>query len=114
MCPHIRISASVLNRRHETSLSYVRCHRAARPACTKFDSAVGDTIGGRDLPAPLDTPALPRPTLAVTFGANVSPLAGKDGTKRTATMIRTRLMQEAENNVAIRVMQVRISATGRA
>ena len=69
----------------------------------EFDASVGDTVAAPGRAAPLDTPALPRPTLAVTFGANVSPLAGRDGDKRTASMIRRRLEKEAENNVAIRV-----------
>ncbi len=45
------------------------------------------------------------PTLAMTFGINTSPMAGREGTKVTSRMIRDRLMAEAEGNVAIRVTE---------
>ncbi|MDP0947677.1 translational GTPase TypA, partial [Klebsiella pneumoniae] len=43
------------------------------------------------------------PTISVTFGINDSPLAGRDGKKVQSRVIRKRLMEEAETNVAIRV-----------
>jgi GTP-binding protein len=41
--------------------------------------------------------------MAVTFGINDSPLAGRDGNKVQSRVIRDRLMKEAEGNVAIKV-----------
>ena len=38
-------------------------------AAGEFTAAVGDAVGAPALSAPLATPALPRPTLTVTFGA---------------------------------------------
>ena len=48
-------------------------------------------------------PSLPidPPTISVTFGINDSPLAGRDGKKVQSRVIRKRLMDEAETNVAI-------------
>src|SRR5499426_1939715 len=45
------------------------------------------------------------PTLAMTFRVNDSPLAGTEGDKVTGRMIRDRLFQEAEGNVALRVSE---------
>src|SRR5690606_15628639 len=52
-------------------------------------------------------PARPivRPRLAMTFGVNDSPLAGGEGEKVQARVIRDRLLKEAESNVAIRVTE---------
>jgi GTP-binding protein len=66
----------------------------ATVADTLCDLAVGEPIPA----APIDPP-----TLAMTFGVNDSPLAGREGDKVTSRMIRARLMREAESNVAIRV-----------
>ena len=41
----------------------------------------------------------------MVFSINDSPLAGRDGNKVTSRVIRTRLMAEAEGNVAIRVRE---------
>ena len=43
------------------------------------------------------------PTLAMTFSANDSPLAGQEGNSVTSRLIAERLEREAEGNVAIRV-----------
>ena len=43
--------------------------------------------------------------MSITITVNTSPLAGLDGTKVTSTMIRKRLMDEAETNVAITFME---------
>jgi len=41
----------------------------------------------------------------MTFSVNDSPLAGREGDKVTSRMIATRLMREAEGNVAIKVRE---------
>lgn len=44
-------------------------------------------------------------TISITIGVNTSPLAGKEGSKLTSSMIKDRLAKEAESNVAITVKQ---------
>ncbi|PCI55869.1 MAG: translational GTPase TypA [Alphaproteobacteria bacterium] len=64
-------------------------------------ASVADTICNAELmEAVVSTPIDP-PTMAVTISVNDSPFAGKDGKKVTSTMIRQRLLDEAEVNVAI-------------
>lgn len=67
----------------------------------------GITIG-ETLADPLDPRQLPvitvdEPTLSVLIGVNSSPLAGKDGTKLTARMLKARLDRELVGNVSLRV-----------
>jgi GTP-binding protein len=54
---------------------------------------------------PLPAQPIDPPTLAMTFRVNDSPLAGTEGDKVTGRMIRDRLFQEAEGNVALRVAE---------
>ncbi len=68
--------------------------KAASVADTLCDPAVTEAIAAD----PIDPP-----TLAMTFSVNNSPLAGREGSKVTSRMIRARLAQEAEGNVAIQV-----------
>ncbi|PCJ99564.1 MAG: translational GTPase TypA, partial [Zetaproteobacteria bacterium] len=64
-------------------------------------ASVADTICNAEvMEAVVSTPIDP-PTMAVTISVNDSPFAGKDGKKVTSTMIRQRLLDEAEVNVAI-------------
>lgn len=63
-------------------------------------ASVSDTIGAPGIQAVSSTPIDP-PTMSVTIMVNDSPLAGKEGKKVTSTMIRERLLAEAETNVAI-------------
>jgi GTP-binding protein len=68
-------------------------------------ATVADTICSVDVAEALEAQPVDPPTLAMTFGINNSPLAGKEGSKVTSSMIRTRLLREAEGNVAIRVTE---------
>ena len=63
-------------------------------------ASVSDTIGTPGTQPVSSTPIDP-PTMSVTIMVNDSPLAGKEGKKVTSTMIRERLLAEAETNVAI-------------
>lgn len=67
-------------------------------------TTVNDTVGKENeefkvLPAP----HIENPTLAVLFMPNISPLAGRDGSKLTIKQIKKRLFDEAATNVGIKV-----------
>ena len=64
-------------------------------------ASVSDTIGAPALKDPVKSTPIDPPTMAVTISVNDSPFAGQEGKKVTSTMIRERLMAEAEVNVAI-------------
>ena len=66
-------------------------------------STVSDTICAPEIMTALPAQPIDPPTLAMTFAANDSPLAGKEGTKLTLRVIGDRLMQEVEGNVALKV-----------
>jgi len=66
-------------------------------------STVSDTICAPEIMESLPAQPIDPPTLAMTFAANDSPLAGKEGTKLTLRVIGERLMQEVEGNVALKV-----------
>ncbi len=64
-------------------------------------ASVADTIGAPSLETPITSTPIDPPTMSVTISVNDSPFAGQDGKKVTSTMIRERLLAEAETNVAI-------------
>jgi len=64
-------------------------------------ASVADTIGAPALETPVESTPIDPPTMAVMITVNDSPFAGQEGKKVTSTMIRERLMAEAEVNVAI-------------
>ena len=66
-------------------------------------TSVADTIADPSVETPIEAQPIDPPTIAVTISVNDSPLAGTEGKKLTSTMIRERLMAEAETNVAIKV-----------
>ncbi len=68
-------------------------------------AGVSDTLADIAVTEPIDARPVDPPTLAVTFGINDSPLAGRDGSKVQSRVIRQRLLQEAEGNVAIRITE---------
>jgi GTP-binding protein len=68
-------------------------------------TSVADTIADTSVTTPIKSTPIDPPTIAVTITVNTSPLAGTEGKKLTSTMIRERLMQEAETNVAIKVSE---------
>ena len=75
-------------------------------ALAGFDRAtVADTLCDPEVETPLPAQPIDPPTLAMTFAANDSPLAGHDGSNVTARLIAERLRREAEGNVAIRVRE---------
>ncbi|MCC6598628.1 MAG: translational GTPase TypA [Alphaproteobacteria bacterium] len=64
-------------------------------------ATVADTIGAPSLVEPIKSTPIDPPTMAIMISVNDSPFAGREGAKVTSTMIRERLMAEAETNVAI-------------
>ena len=64
----------------------------------------GETLADPDNPRPLPVSHLDDPSLAMTVGINTSPLAGKEGDKVTARLLKNRLDQELVGNVSIKVL----------
>ena len=64
---------------------------------------IGDTITSFDNPQPLPSIAVDEPTIAMIFGVNNSPFAGREGKYVTSRQIKERLDKELLGNVAIRV-----------
>src|SRR5208283_3247446 len=56
-----------------------------------------------DVTEPLQAQPIDPPTLSMTFLVNDSPLAGTEGDKVTSRVIRDRLYNEAEGNVALKI-----------
>lgn len=73
---------------------------------------VGDTLTSATNPIPqcIETPPLAPPTLSMDFGANSSPLMGKEGDIITSSRIRSRLIKETDNNVTLQVATVETDA----
>jgi GTP-binding protein len=65
---------------------------------------IGETIADVDDPRALPVTHVDEPTLSVTIGINTSPLAGKEGTKLTARLLKDRLDSELVGNVSIAVL----------
>jgi GTP-binding protein len=65
---------------------------------------IGETLADADDPRPLPPILVDEPSLAVTIGINTSPLAGSDGDKLTARLLRNRLQSELVGNVSLRVL----------
>jgi GTP-binding protein len=64
---------------------------------------IGDTITSPDNPQPLPAIAVDEPTIAMIFGVNNSPFAGREGRFVTSRQVKERLDKEILGNVAIRV-----------
>ena len=68
------------------------------------DVQIGETLSDAEDPRPLPVSHFDDPSLSMTIGINTSPLAGKDGDKVTARLVKTRLDKELVGNVSIRVL----------
>jgi GTP-binding protein len=69
------------------------------------NATVAHTICAPEINSALPAQPIDPPTLSMTFRVNDSPLAGTEGSKVTGRMIRDRLLQEAEGNVALKVTE---------
>lgn len=67
------------------------------------DVSIGHTIADPENPEALPTLNIDEPTLAMTFGVNTSPFAGREGNLVTSRHVRERLFKEVETNVSLRV-----------
>ncbi|WP_297848707.1 GTP-binding protein, partial [uncultured Desulfovibrio sp.] len=67
------------------------------------DVTIGDTICTRESPRALPRIRVDEPTVAMRFGINTSPLAGREGKIVQSRAIQDRLVKESLRNVAIRV-----------
>ena len=67
------------------------------------DVTIGETLADPDDPRPLPVITVDEPSLSITLGVNTSPMAGREGKKVTARLIKARLDREIIGNVSIRV-----------
>ncbi|MEG6584598.1 translational GTPase TypA [Dendrosporobacter sp. 1207_IL3150] len=67
------------------------------------DVSIGQTIADPERPEALPTINIDEPTLAMVFGVNTSPFAGREGHLITSRHLRDRLFKEVETNVSLRV-----------
>ena len=64
------------------------------------DITIGETLADAETPGPCRRSRVDEPSLTMTIGINTSPLAGTDGTKLTARLVKSRLDAELVGNVA--------------
>jgi len=67
------------------------------------DINIGETIADPNSPEALPILTIEEPTVQMVFCVNDSPFAGKEGKFSTSRQIRERLMNELENDMALRV-----------
>ena len=67
------------------------------------DVTIGDTVCTKEAPKALPRITVDEPTVAMRFGINTSPLAGREGKLVQSRVIWDRLQKECLRNVAIRV-----------
>ena len=65
---------------------------------------IGETLADAENPVALPVISVDEPSLSLNIGINTSPLAGLDGKKLTARMVKDRLAQELIGNVSLRVL----------
>ena len=69
------------------------------------DVTIGETLCDPGHPDALPVLTVDEPSLSVTIGTNTSPLAGKEGSKVTARLLKNRLDAELVGNVSLRVLE---------
>jgi GTP-binding protein len=65
---------------------------------------IGETLADIENPVALPVITVDEPSISMTIGINTSPLAGRSGTRLTASMVKSRLEAELIGNVSIRVL----------
>ena len=66
---------------------------------------MSDSIVDNSIISPIASTPVDPPSMAITISVNDSPFAGPEGGKLTSTVIKARLIAEAETNVAITVKE---------
>lgn len=64
---------------------------------------LGESLSDAEAPEPLEPVDVDEPTLSMEFRANNGPFSGREGEYVTSRQLRERLLDEARNNLAIRV-----------
>lgn len=67
------------------------------------DILIGESLVDLEDPRPMPVIQVDEPALSMTIGVNSSPLAGQDGAKLTARLIKSRLDAELVGNMSLRV-----------
>ena len=67
------------------------------------DIRIGETVADRERPGALPPIRIDEPTIAMVFGVNTSPWAGRSGSQVTSRQLGERLRQESRRNVSLRV-----------
>ncbi len=67
------------------------------------DIMIGETLVDPEDPRPLPVIEVDEPALSMTIGTNSSPLAGNEGDKLTARLVKSRLDAELIGNVSLRI-----------
>jgi GTP-binding protein len=70
---------------------------------------LGESLSEADNPVPLTPLQVDEPTLSMEFRINDSPMSGREGQYVTSRNLRDRLMQEGENNLAMRIEETESS-----
>jgi GTP-binding protein len=65
---------------------------------------IGETLADPEHPVALPVITVDEPSISMTLGINTSPLAGQEGSKVTARLLRNRLDAELVGNVSLRVL----------
>jgi GTP-binding protein len=68
------------------------------------DVTIGETLADPEDPRVLPVITVDQPALGMTVGVNTSPLAGREGKKLTARLIKARLDAELVGNVSLRIL----------
>src|SRR5207237_6490055 len=64
---------------------------------------IGETLADPEDPRPLPVLHVDDPSLSMTIGVNTSPLSGREGSKMTARLVKSRLDAELVGNVSLRL-----------
>ncbi len=75
------------------------------------DATIGDTICTKENPRTIERIRVDEPTVAMRFGINTSPLAGREGKLVQSRKILERLHKEALTNVAIKIEESAVKET---
>lgn len=67
------------------------------------DIMIGETLVDPEDPRPMPVIEVDEPALSMTIGTNSSPLAGSDGDKLTARLVKNRIDSELVGNVSLKV-----------